>query len=98
MIAKNGYKAAAYVDMNSKQDASTVLGTHGLRSKAISLTSTSSNGSSSGGGVWALKAELSRLQKQRNELLNATNTNTNTNTTTATTITTTINTNTTNSI
>ena len=73
MIAVNGYKAAAYVDMTSKQDSSTVLGTHGLRNKVL----TSSSISSSDGGIWALKAELSKLQRRRNELLNEINNNNN---------------------
>ena len=73
MIAVNGYKAAAYVDMTSKQDSSTVLGTHGLRNKVL----TSSSISSSDGGIWTLKAELSKLQRRRNELLNEINNNNN---------------------
>jgi hypothetical protein len=73
MIAVNGYKAAAYVDMTSKQDSSTVLGTHGLRNKVL----TSSSISSPDGGIWTLKAELSKLQRRRNELLNEINNNNN---------------------
>lgn len=74
MIAVNGYKAAAYVDMTSKQDSSTVLGTHGLRNKVL----TSSSISSPDGGIWTLKAELSKLQRRRNELFNEINNNNNT--------------------
>jgi len=70
MIALHGYKAAAYVDMNTKQDSSTILGTHGLGNKGLSQ-------SDRGEGIWTLKAELSKLEKRRNELQNEINNNTN---------------------
>ena len=75
MIALNGYKAAAYVDMNTKQDSSIILGTHGLGNKGLSQ-------SDRGEGIWSLKAELSRLEKRKNELtieINNSNNNNNNN-------------------